>query len=197
MIYLELFWIFLKIGLFTIGGGYAMIPMINEEIVAAEYMTSDEVYNLIGIAQMTPGPFALNASTFCGMRIAGVGGAIVATIGMILPSVTITSVIAVYFYKLKDTLFFKRLFSGLKPVAVGLIGTAVISMLLETVFGIGSFNNAAEIIIGFENTVINWKNVGIGIAIAGMSAFALIKWKVHPIIIVLIGAVLGLICFGI
>lgn len=196
MIYLELFWIFFKIGLFTIGGGYAMIPMINEEIVGAGYMTSDEVYNLIGIAQMTPGPFALNASTFCGMKIAGVLGAVTATFGMILPSAVITTIVAVFFYKLKETEFFKRLFSGLKPVAIGLIGATIVTMVFESLLGLASFDNIVELIDSFKTAKIDWLTVAIGSVIAGLSAFALIKYKVHPIIIVLIGAGLGIIIFG-
>ncbi len=81
----EMMWVFFRIGLFTIGGGYAMIPLITEELVNHGWMTTTEIADIIEIAKMTPGPFAVNAATFSGMKVLGLGGAVAYTIGVILP----------------------------------------------------------------------------------------------------------------
>ena len=86
MIYLELFWTFLKIGAFTFGGGYAMIPLIQAEVGAHGWMSAEEVVNFVAVSESTPGPFAVNASTYVGMQTAGFAGAFCATLGVVLPS---------------------------------------------------------------------------------------------------------------
>ena len=99
MIYLELFWTYFKIGLFTIGGGHAMIPLIIREILGKGWMDSDMLLDFIAISESTPGPFAVNIATFTGMEMAGVLGALCATIGVVLPSFIIITLIVKLLYK--------------------------------------------------------------------------------------------------
>ena len=95
MIYLELFWIFFRIGLFTIGGGYAMIPMITQEIVDEKgWLTDTQLLNYIGISESTPGPFAINIATYVGAETGGIGGALCATLGVVLPSFVCILIVA-------------------------------------------------------------------------------------------------------
>ncbi len=97
---MELVWlylIFLKIGFFTIGGGMAMLPLMQKELVSRELMTLAETVDMVAISQMTPGPFAVNAATFAGMKLYGVAGAAVATLGVITPSVVLTMIVAKFF----------------------------------------------------------------------------------------------------
>ena len=95
MIYLQLFWSFLQVGLFSVGGGYAAMPLIESQVVQGHgWLTMNEFTDLITIAEMTPGPIAVNSATFVGIRIAGIGGALVATLGCITPSLIIVSVLA-------------------------------------------------------------------------------------------------------
>ena len=102
MIYLQLFWSFLQVGLFSIGGGYAAMPLIESQVVQGHgWLTMNEFTDLITIAEMTPGPIAVNSATFVGIRIAGIGGALVATLGCITPSLIIVSVLAKIYYKYK------------------------------------------------------------------------------------------------
>lgn len=194
--YLELFGIFFKIGLFTIGGGYAMIPMIERELVDIGAIGASEIYNLIAISQMTPGAFALNSATFCGTRILGVGGGIVATLGVVMPSLIITTVVAIFFYKVKETNSFKVIFSGLKPVAIGLILTSILKMILEDSLGMPGFDSFSSFIESASMINFDPLKFFTTIAIAIVSAFVIIKFKVHPVLIVLGCAVLGILIFG-
>ena len=101
MIYLQLFWSFIQIGMFSFGGGYAAMPLIQGQVVNThEWLTMTEFTDLITISQMTPGPIAVNSATFVGMKIAGIPGAVVATLGCILPSCIIVTILAKLYLKL-------------------------------------------------------------------------------------------------
>jgi len=120
-IYLLLFLEFFKIGLFTIGGGYAMIPLISETVISHEWMSEDLLHNFIGIAEGTPGPFAVNISTFIGFEQGGLLGATVAVLGLILPSLIIIILIASVLSKFSESTVYKRIFAGIKVIVACLI----------------------------------------------------------------------------
>ena len=128
MIYLKLFLTFLKIGAFTFGGGYAMLPLIQSEVLANGWLTSDELINFIAVSESTPGPFAINISTYTGTVLGGLLGAFCATLGVVLPSFIIILIVAKCFEKFKESKFVKGIMFGLKPAVIGLIGAAVISI---------------------------------------------------------------------
>ena len=127
MIYFELFYTFFLIGLFTFGGGYAMIPMIQDQIVGKGWMTDAELSDFIAISETTPGPFAINISTFVGSQTAGILGAICSTIGVILPSFIIIILVSIILSKFLKNRFVKGALNGVKPVIIALIlSTAII-----------------------------------------------------------------------
>lgn len=108
MIYLQLFWSFLQIGLFSFGGGYAAMPLIQGQVVTSHgWLTMSEFTDLITISQMTPGPIAVNSATFVGLKIAGIPGAVVATVGCILPSCIIVTILANYICDIGAWICFK------------------------------------------------------------------------------------------
>ena len=190
MIYLELLWIFFKIGLFSIGGGYAMLPLINSELVAHGLMTHAEVADIVAISQITPGPFAINAATFAGVRVSGVFGGVVATVAVVLPSLIIATLLARYFFKFEDNVIVKRAMWGLRPVVTGLIASAAAVMALPALLGVGSL------------AAIQWPLLLSGfdipsVIIALASGFTIIKFKVSPIIVILAAGVLGVVLFGV
>ncbi len=138
MIYLELFLSFLQIGLFSVGGGYAAIPLIQEQAVEQYgWLSMEEFADLVTIAEMTPGPVAVNAATFVGIRIAGIPGALTATFACILPSLILVSLLAFLYYRYKKMSAFQNLLSGLRPAVVALIASAGVSLLLQSVFTAG------------------------------------------------------------
>ena len=133
MILLQLFWTFFKIGAFTFGGGYAMLPLIQAEVAAHGWMDAEELINFVAVSESTPGPFAVNISTFVGARLAGIPGAICATLGVALPSFIIILIVAKCFQRFKSSALVQGCMSGLRPAVVGLIATALLSVG-QTVF---------------------------------------------------------------
>ena len=135
MIYFQLFWSFILVGLFSIGGGYAAIPLIQNQVVEIHpWLTMNEFTDLITIAEMTPGPIAVNSATFVGIRIAGLSGAVIATIGCILPSCFIVSFLAFIYYHYKGVAVLQSVLESLRPAVVALIASAGLSVLAQVTF---------------------------------------------------------------
>ena len=135
MIYLKLFLTFLQVGVFGFGDGYASIPLIQSKIVDQyQWLTLAEFGDLVSISQMTPGPIVVNTAAFVGTRIAGPLGAVIATLGSVLPSIVIVSLIAFLYKKYQDKNIVQGTMEGVHPVVVGLIGSAALSLLLLSVF---------------------------------------------------------------
>lgn len=181
---LILFLTFFKIGAFTFGGGYAMLPLIQEEVLAHGWLTSEDLVNFIAVSESTPGPFAVNISTYIGSVTAGIPGAFFATLGVVLPSFLIILIIARFFAHFQSSRPVTGVMKGLRPAVVGLIGAAVISVG-QTVFV--SAENAAGSLLTPQAAV--------SAAIFALMIFLSVK-KVHPILIIVLSAVLG-ICSGI
>lgn len=179
-IFLELFLTFFKIGLFTFGGGYAMLPLIQEEVLAHKWMEIEEIINFIAVSESTPGPFAINCATYVGMETGGVFGAICATLGVVLPSFIVILIVARFYKKFKESKIVSSVMTGLRPAVIGLIGSALVSMIL-TVFLPNGFD--------FGSIVI--PDLLVSLAIAVVMTVLVFK-KVHPIIIIVLSAVAGI-----
>ena len=124
---LVLFLIFAKIAVLTFGGGYAMVPLFEHEIVTRHaFMSAADFANLIGLAQVTPGPIGFNSATYVGMAQGGLAGAVVASLGVMVPSIIISLIVAVFLRKAADAKWMKLLMKGVRPCVVGIIGAAVI-----------------------------------------------------------------------
>ena len=133
MIYLYLFFEFFKIGLFTFGGGYAMIPLVREVVLNYNWLTEDEFISFLGVCESTPGPIAINMATYVGASQAGFLGSLLASIGVILPSLIIIIIIAALFHKLMKNRYVQYFLSGIKPVAIGLICSSGIILLMKSI----------------------------------------------------------------
>ncbi len=127
MIYLQMWFTFMKIGLFSFGGGYAILAMIRQEVVINNsWLTHAQFMDVVAISQMTPGPIAVNAATFIGYQKGGVLGALLCTFGVILPSLLIMLIVTITYLKLKKQAWFRNVFSKLRLLSVGLIAAALI-----------------------------------------------------------------------
>ncbi|HOL12662.1 MAG TPA: chromate transporter [Bacillota bacterium] len=147
-ILLQLFVSFLKVGAFAFGGGYAMIPLISEEVVTYRgWLEMEEFIDVIAISQGTPGPIAINSATFVGFKVAGVIGSITATLGVVLPSFVIMMVLGRLFLRYKEVPVVKHMLSGIRPVVVALILAAAFSVLPNSITGIVPAIVAAVVII--------------------------------------------------
>jgi chromate transporter len=172
MVCLKLFWEFIKIGAFTFGGGYAMIPLIEKEIVNKyHWLTTKQFVDLIAIAEMTPGPIAVNSATFVGYKVARFWGAVSATLGVVLPSFLIIWAIASVFFSFQDNQIVQAVFKGLRPAVLGLIIVAALSI---TRVAVSDYKSALILIF----------------VVAGVWIL-----KVHPILALTISAIIGVIFF--
>lgn len=185
---LEMIWTFFKIGLFTIGGGYAMIPLISEELVSNGWMTPAEVTDIIAIAKMTPGPFAVNTATFAGMKLYGLAGAVACTFGVILPSLIITLIVAKFFFNFQNLKAVKGILKGIRPAVVALIASAIVTVALVTLFHVESLD---LLISSFKAPEI------FSIVILAISLVLLLWKKMHPIFVIFIAGAAGIIFYEI
>lgn len=181
MILLELFWTFFKIGAFTFGGGYAMLPLIQSEVVGKGWMDISTMVDFVAVCESTPGPLAVNMATFIGSALGGVPGAVCATLGVVLPSFIIILIIAAAFKAFSKNRYVVAVMSGLKPAVVGLIGSAVVSVGMTAFFPAG-FSLAG--LFTFET---------LAAAVIFVAAMGLNHFKVHPILIIVITAGLGIV----
>ncbi|MDY0152228.1 MAG: chromate transporter [Candidatus Cloacimonas sp.] len=134
MIYLQMFWTFMKIGLFSFGGGYAILAMIRQEVVVNNaWLTQAQFVDVVAISQMTPGPIAINAATFIGYQKGGIGGSLLCTLGVIFPSLIIMLLVTVSYLKLKNQPWFKNIFGKLRLLSLGLIAAALIMVFGDAV----------------------------------------------------------------
>ena len=180
MIYLELFYVFFCIGAFTFGGGYAMLPLMQQQVLARGWATTEELIHFIAVSESTPGPFAVNMATYIGAEMGGVFGSVCATLGVVLPSFVVILIVAKCYDAFRQSKVVKGCMSGLKPAVVGLIGGAVLSVGL-TVF----FPNGLS--VGAFTQLKFYLAAGIT-AVMAVLAFK----KVHPIIIICISAAIGI-----
>lgn len=140
MIYLELFWAFFQIGLFSFGGGYAAVPLIQSQIVETKHwLEMSQFADLITIAEMTPGPIAVNSATFVGQQIAGLPGAVICTLGCILPSFVIVLILSWLYMKYRSLKTMQGVLTGLRPAVVAMIASAGLSLLLLALFNASLF----------------------------------------------------------
>ena len=180
MILFELFLSFLQIGLFSFGGGYAALPLIQNQVVTLHHWLSlSEFTDLVTISQMTPGPIAINSATFVGQKIAGVWGAIFATIGCILPSCVIVSLLAFLYLKYRKLSMLQGILETLRPAVVAMIATAGVSILISAFFG--------------ESTIYTISSMHIDMVVIFIIAIVLLQWKKCNPIYIMVLCVLKLI----
>ena len=175
MIYLELLWAFFKIGAFTFGGGYAMLPLIQREVLTQGWIEESALIDFIAVSESTPGPFAINMATYVGSVTGGIFGAVCATLGVVLPSFIVILLVAKAYEKFKNSKIVSGCMSGLKPAVIGLISSAILSVG-KTVFDI------ADVAKGLIVPLVIF-------AVSLVLAFR----KVHPIIIITLSAIFGIV----
>lgn len=180
MIYLQLFLSFLQIGAFSFGGGYAAMPLIQNQVVDLhQWLSLSEFTDLVTISQMTPGPIAVNSATFVGIKIAGIPGAIVATLGCILPACIIVTIIAWLYLKYRNMKSLQVILSTLRPAVVSLIATAGLTIIISAIFG--------ELGISIDTIKIQM------IVIFSICMLLLMKWKMNPIFVMVLAGALNVI----
>lgn len=186
MIYLQLLWSFFQIGLFSIGGGYAAMPLIQSQVVDSHaWLTMSQFADIMTIAEMTPGPIAINSATFVGIQVAGISGAIVATLGCVLPSCIIVMLLAFIYYRYKELELVQGVLLGLRPAVVAMIASAGISLVIL------SFFDSRELLANISNINL------ISVFIFAACIFVLRKWKLNPIYVMLGAGAAGAVLYSV
>lgn len=172
MTLLKLMLVFAKVAVLTFGGGYAMVPIFENELVRNHaFLTADEFANLVGLAQVTPGPIGFNSATYVGMAQGGLAGALAASLGVVIPSIVISLLVAVFLRRAADAKWMKLLMKGVRPCVVGIIGAAVVF---------------------FARTALCWQGAVI------FAAVVLLRWKLpklNPLWSLALSALLGYVLF--
>lgn len=186
MIFLQLFWSFFQIGLFSIGGGYAALPLIQHQVVDLHpWLSMTQFADIMTISEMTPGPIAINSATFVGIRVAGLPGAIVATLGCVFPSCVIVMLLAYAYYRFRGLNMVQGVLAGLRPAVIAMIASAGISLFLLAIYGqrtLPADIASADII---------------ALVIFAAGFFVLRKWKLSPIWVMLASGAAAVILYSV
>ena len=183
MIYFQLFLSFLQIGAFSFGGGYAAMPLIQNQVVDLHHwLNLAEFTDLVTISQMTPGPIAINSATFVGTRIAGTPGALAATAGCVLPSCILVTLLARIYLKYRNLSIIQGVLQSLRPAVVAMIGAAGVSILVTAFWGLGGFTPDLQ--------ALNLRSVCIFLG----ALVLLIRFKMSPILVMVLSGVFETVC---
>ena len=184
MIYLQLFYEFFMTGLFTIGGGLAVIPLLQEMSVKTGWFTGTQLTDMIAISESTPGPIGINMATYAGFTTAGFSGGLIASLGMVVPPLTITLIVARLLSKLKDNTFVESAFYGLRPASVGLISAAGLSVLRLSLVHMELWKQTGEI-----TDLLDYRTILFAIILFFLTK----KFKTHPTVFIAGSAAVGII----
>ena len=184
---LELFFIFFYVGLFTIGGGLVAITLMEETIVARGLISPEQFYNMVAISESTPGPVGVNIATYIGYELYGVFGAIVTSFGEILPSLICIMIIAQFLKSFQQKPIVKSVFCFLRPASTGLIFVAAIQVFVIALMNIPSYLSVLKTFNGWKN-LFDWQSLYFYV----IAVFVLFKIKVHPILLIISGAIFGI-----
>ena len=189
-IYLQLFLTFFKIGIVSFGGGYAMIPLIQDEVVSLGWLSTEQILNFIAVSESTPGPIAINMATFVGASQGSILGALCATLGVILPSFIIILLVAALIRGILKYAGVQAFLGGIRPVVVGLILGTAITIFMQVVFAFENINSGA---ISFDYKALIIFSI---IAITHFIVKKIKKKAISPIMLIIFSAILGLILYG-
>ena len=189
MIYLQLFWEFFKTGLFAVGGGMATLPFLAHIGESTGWYTQAQLMNMLAVSESTPGPIGINMATYVGYTIAGVPGAVTATVGEVTPSIIVILLIAMILQQFRHNRYMESAFYGLRPASTGLIGAACVGVIAETLIDTAAVSASG----------VDWASLlnGRGLVLAGV-LLVLTNWvkptaKWHPVVFIAASAVIGVV----
>ena len=196
MIYLRLFWEFFKTGLFAIGGGMATLPFLKDIGVSTGWYSQTDLMNMLAVSESTPGPIGINMATYVGFTVAGIPGAVIATIGEVTPSIIVILIVAAMLAKFRDSKYVAHAFYGLRPASTGLIGAACADVVLQVLFGVTSASVAGTALKTFSwSGTINVRGLVLAAVLLVLTNWVKPTKNWHPIVFIGISAVVGVV-FG-
>ena len=188
MIFLQLFWEYFKTGLFAVGGGMATIPFLQDISLRTGWFTSAQLADMLAVSESTPGPIGVNMATYVGYTVAGIPGALVATLGLITPSVIVILIISAFLKTFRNSKYVERVFYGIRPASTALIAAAGVSVFLLCIVNVSAYS--------LSGSISDLVNPGGLILFAAVWTFTnLIKKtkKLHPLVFIALSAVVGIV----
>lgn len=197
-VYLKLFWEFFKTGLFAVGGGLATLPFLKDIGETTGWYTYTELMNMLAVSESTPGPIGINMATYVGFTVAGVPGAVIATIGEVTPSIIVILIIAAMLKKFRDSKYVNDAFYGLRPASTGLIGAACVAVILEVLTAVQVTSPAAGegIVKSFQvagSSLLNWQGLALAAVLVVLTNYVKKVRDWHPIVFIGVSAVVGVV----
>lgn len=190
MIYIQLFYEFFKTGLFAIGGGMATLPFLYDMADKTGWFTASQLSDMIAISESTPGPVGVNMATYVGYTTGGIIGGIIATIGLITPSIIIIIIIAFFLKSFRENKYVDAAFYALRPASTGLIAAAGSTVVMLTLFKLDLFKQTGNIINLFD-----WKALVLAVIIFILTNYVKVTKKLHPVVFIAGSAIVGIV-FG-
>ena len=187
LIYLRLFAEFFKVGLFAFGGGLATLPFLYDLGSRTGWFTAVDVANMLAVSESTPGPIGVNMATYVGYTSAGVPGAVVASLGLVTPSLMVIMIVAAFLKSFRDSKYVNAAFYGLRPASTAMVASAGITVALAT-FVTGSVTAVSDLV-----TAIDWKGVVLAAVLLVLTRWVKATKKLHPIVFIAASAVVGIV----
>ena len=191
MIYIQLFYEFFKTGLFAIGGGLATLPFLYNLSDKTGWFTHTDLTNMIAVSESTPGPIGVNTATYVGFTVAGLPGAIVATLGLVAPSIIVILIIASFLKAFRNSRLVESAFYGLRPASTGLIAAAGIPVIITSILSVDSLYTLLT--GGMTASMVKWPAVVLAVVIYVFTNFVKPTKKLHPILFIAFAAVVGVV----
>ena len=194
MTYLRLYYEFFKTGLFAIGGGLATLPFLKNIGEATGWYTYSDLLNMLAVSESTPGPIGINMATYVGYTVAGLPGAVIATLGEVTPSIIVILIVAAILKSFRNNVYVERAFYGLRPASSGLIGGAAVAVVLEVLLGSGIVFREGEILGELVmGGGVHWLGIGLAAMLYILTNHVKATKKLHPIVFIAASAVIGVV----
>ena len=192
MTYLRLFWEFFKTGLFAVGGGMATLPFLKNIGLATGWYSQTDLMNMLAVSESTPGPIGINMATYVGFTVAGIPGAVIATVGEVTPSIIVILIVAAMLAKFRDSKLVSNALYGLRPASTGLIAAACIDVVLQVLLRASSSTVSGSIMKVFSLVgSLNWRGLVLAAVLVVLTNWVKLTKKWHPIVFIGLSAVVG------
>ena len=192
-IYLKLYWEFFKTGLFAIGGGLATLPFLKEIGESTGWYTYSDLMNMLAVSESTPGPIGINMATYVGFTVAGIPGAVIATLGEVTPSIIVILIVAAILKSFRNNRYVNWAFYGLRPASTGLIGAACVAVVLEVLTSVETVSaGRINLLQPGEGSLLNLQGLVLAAVLLVLTNWVKPTKKLHPIAFVALSAVVGI-----
>ena len=194
MLYLQLFWEFFKTGLFAIGGGMATLPFLYDMADKTGWFTRAQLADMIAVSESTPGPIGVNMATYVGFTVAGIPGAVIATIGEVTPSIIVILIVAAMLTKFRNSKYVENAFYGLRPASSGLIGAACAGVVLQVLLRVTSTAAPDSLLVRFSwDGTVSWMGLALAAVLLVLTNWVKLTKKWHPIVFIGLSAAVGVV----